>query len=279
MFWSATDRASRWNYRSSESDWKRPSYEEITKCKSRTCTLGLVGRSPPRSAPPTAAVSASPKSSRNLTAFAAVCSGAFLRARFAIVARGRRVGGGRERSPHRGCVARVGRRRRRDTGRALGGAHQRHGMVLLEPVEARILFQHLRTRTRARNYWSSFFFRRCVFTFKTTRQTADRDAATVRPSTRLSPSACARAHALQDAASLRDVLRQRIHRVNPGYSLFRVDPRESANARQRKIESRQHTQAALALALSLSRSLSLSLSSRFTTSRKRSDSAVLASAA
>ena len=31
MFWRATDRASRWNDRSSKSDLKRPSYEEITK--------------------------------------------------------------------------------------------------------------------------------------------------------------------------------------------------------------------------------------------------------
>ena len=34
MFWRATDRVSRLNSRSSQSDWKRLSYEERTKCKS-----------------------------------------------------------------------------------------------------------------------------------------------------------------------------------------------------------------------------------------------------
>ena len=34
MFWRATDRASRWNYRSSKSDRKRPSRDERTKSKS-----------------------------------------------------------------------------------------------------------------------------------------------------------------------------------------------------------------------------------------------------
>ena len=41
VFWKATDRASRWNSRSSESDWTRQSYESRTKRKSRHCTLGV----------------------------------------------------------------------------------------------------------------------------------------------------------------------------------------------------------------------------------------------
>ena len=44
VFYNDTDRASRWNYRSSELDWKRPSYEERTKCKFAYLSLG-VGRS------------------------------------------------------------------------------------------------------------------------------------------------------------------------------------------------------------------------------------------
>ena len=42
MFWKATDRVSRLNYPSSESDWKRPRYGSITKRKS-LLSLG-VGR-------------------------------------------------------------------------------------------------------------------------------------------------------------------------------------------------------------------------------------------
>ena len=44
MFWRATDRVGRWNYRSSESDLKRLSYEEITKCKSRLVVGGRLQR-------------------------------------------------------------------------------------------------------------------------------------------------------------------------------------------------------------------------------------------
>ena len=48
VVWRAADRASRWNDRSSESDWKRPSYESRTKRKSRHCTLGVGLRQGPQ---------------------------------------------------------------------------------------------------------------------------------------------------------------------------------------------------------------------------------------
>ena len=49
MFWRSTDRASRWNYRSSKSDWNWLRYEPRTKRKSRTCRRAL----PPSASPTT----------------------------------------------------------------------------------------------------------------------------------------------------------------------------------------------------------------------------------
>ena len=49
MFWKATDRVSLLNYRWSESDLKRLSYEEITKSKS-LLSLGVGGRARARAA-------------------------------------------------------------------------------------------------------------------------------------------------------------------------------------------------------------------------------------